>query len=161
MPGWIALAIGIIGAGAQAEEQRRATSQQKKADEIDQRKTQIQNARERRKAVAEARKRRAEIVAGAEASGTGGSSGAAGATGALTAKTAGTVGFQQSMEAMDSARFRTLQKATDSMTRANIHGAASQIGFASIAPMQSISESAGLAPGSSQLDTTTKPDGSK
>ena len=108
----IATVVSTVAGVGGAVAQNRAIKQQNRAEEnarnIDRRQAALENARQRRLAIAQRRIAEAETIQGGENQGAGQSSSVAGAVGALRTQTASNIGFQNTQIASNSLRANTL-----------------------------------------------------
>lgn len=111
------LGATAYGAVESRNQQKAAQREQRRAAELEQRRAAIQNARERRRAAAQANIQRAQIEAGAAAMG-GSSTGSSQATGAITSQTAGNISFQRTLAGINQQQIQAQQNASDAMGRA-------------------------------------------
>lgn len=100
--------IGSFGANSKA---RKASRANRRANELEQERRGIQNNIARRKALANARRLKAQVRAEALANGVGLSSGADAADASVDAQTSTAVSTQRQLQEIDQARFAELQKA--------------------------------------------------
>lgn len=91
--------------------QQKGRKEQKRANRVQARSAEIENAAERRRAIAEGNKLRAQTIAQGTNQGVGGGSSTAGAAGSVISQTASNVGNSQVSEGFDQASFRFNSKA--------------------------------------------------
>lgn len=106
-----ALVVSAVSAAASNRQQRRASSARKKESRLQHAQAQAENARNRRGALAAARRLRAQTIAQAEGQGVAGGSQVAGAAGSVLTQTASNVGFSRGIERIEGQRFGFLQQA--------------------------------------------------
>ncbi len=114
----VAGAVGIFSANRNA---RKARSAQKRATRIQGKRADLENARQRRQQVAQARRLRAQATAEGVGSGlgTGGTSTVAGVQSSIGTQAATNVAFLDQLQGLDKQRFAALDKAADAGTRAS------------------------------------------
>tara|TARA_Y100000114_G_scaffold50443_1_gene46037 strand:+ start:1693 stop:2169 length:477 start_codon:yes stop_codon:yes gene_type:complete len=107
----IVAAVSAVGSGvAQNRAQKAQNKAQKRAAELERANARIQQQREVRKAIAQSRIQRAEILASAEAENSGSNSAVQGAVGALQSDTATAVGSSNVNLASRTGQSRALQR---------------------------------------------------
>lgn len=123
----IAVATAAVGTAASVHQSAQARSEQRKAARVERRIQDVKAARERRRAIREARIARADVEAGAQATGAGTSSGAITGSGTIGTQLASNLSFldQASELQTQSSIFR--QKAANFSGRAQDFGAVSNI----------------------------------
>lgn len=129
----IGLAITAYGTYRSQEAQAAARKNRKDARRAAQRQAALQNARERTRAIAEGRRRRAQLEAVGEAQGVGQSSSVIGAGGAFQSDLASNLSFQSSLGGLEQRKQSALGRAADLQSQAGTFGAIasvpSQFGF--------------------------------
>lgn len=99
MPWAIALAVTVATTAYSIKQQQKAAKAQEEAAEQQQAMTDLENRKERARAVREARIQRAAMVQGASDTGTTGTSALAGAKGAIGSQLGSAIGFSQMKQA--------------------------------------------------------------
>lgn len=123
----MATAVAVVGLAFSVSESRKAKKAQKKASKIQSKKAALENARQRRAQVAQARRQRAAAVAQAEASGISGGSQISGVASSIQTQAASNVSFLNQLEGFDQARFGALSDASDAQGRAATFQAISNV----------------------------------
>lgn len=119
----VGLAVTVGSTLLGMSKSKKAAKADRRAAALERRATEIQNARERKVAIAVSISRQAAIEAQAAAGGTLGSSAVAGAHGAIASQTASEIGFQQSLEQLGVGIQRQKTKAGKFQTQAQTFGA--------------------------------------
>ena len=135
-----ALIFGATSTALSIQQQRKATKMRGRSLAAQQRIADIKAARARTKAVREARIRRAEVLTGAQATGTGDTSAAAGAVGSVQSQLGANLSFLDRVGAISRESSIFQQKAVTAGGRAETASAIGGIGFtvASSERLQSI-----------------------
>lgn len=134
----ISAVVGVVGGIAQASAASRAAAAEREANAVSGAQQEVASRESRRQRVREERIRRAQILAGAENTGTNASSGALGATGALASNLGGIFAQSRGESAANRGINANLQRAADFTSRANTIGTLTNTvqqgigGFASI-----------------------------
>lgn len=117
VPVLAALGVSVSSTAYSVNRQMAAASDQKRAARIEKRKAAIQNARERRKAAAEAQVMRSQVQA-QQAAGGFETSGQTQQTGAINSQLAGNLAFSSQLERMNSRIINAQTSASSNTTRA-------------------------------------------
>lgn len=113
------LIVSALATGASMQQQRKAAKEQKKANKIQTNRELAADAENIRQQVREERIRKAQILQGAENSGTSGSSGTTTAVGALQTETGGNIANIRSDQRAAMSVANRMQSAADAKARAN------------------------------------------
>lgn len=115
-------AAPVVGPALSYREQRQAASEQRKASRMEQRRASLENARERRRAIAQSMIQRSQVEA--TAAGMGGSTtGTQTTTGAIQSQTASAIGFQRGQEGAYSSILQAQNRANQHLGRASLYSA--------------------------------------
>jgi len=98
-----ALAVSVYQGAETSKEQKKSNEEQRRQNRLNQRKTDIRNARQRVNIVRKARIARAQVEAAAENKGTSGGSGVAGGVASIGSQVAGNLGFVNRVGSIDTA----------------------------------------------------------
>lgn len=115
----VSAVVGVVGGIASASAASRAAAAEKEANAISGAQQEVTARESRRQRVREERIRRAQILAGAENTGTSGSSGQVGAVGALSSNLGGIFAQSQGESAANRGINANLQRAADFTSKAN------------------------------------------
>ena len=121
------LIISALATTASVVSQRQAARAQKKARRVQSRMADIEAQRERQQQVREARIKRAQLAAGAQASGVENTSSLAGAQSGLQTQLASNLSFINTTQQMGNQASGYLQKAADYSSMGNLFGAVGQV----------------------------------
>lgn len=120
------VASPVAGPAMSHREQRQAASQQRQASRMEQRRASLENARERRRAIAQSMIQRSQIEASAAGMG-GSTTGTQTTTGAIQSQTASALGFQRGQEGAYSSILQAQNRANQRMSRAATYQALGQL----------------------------------
>jgi len=118
----MATGVAVLALATGASQQRKAAKSQRRAQKVQVRRADIENARQRRQQVVTARRQRASAIAQAEASGISGGSQIAGAAGSVQTQSASNISFLNQLESLDRTRFSALSDANTFQGRAGLAG---------------------------------------
>ncbi len=125
--GIAAVASPAIGSVMSYQAQKEAASEQRQASRLEQRRAALQNARERRRAVAASQVQASQQQAMSAAQTTGGSTGSQNIQSAIMNQTAGNISFQRGQEGLYSSIISSQNRANRSLGRANMYQTLSQV----------------------------------
>lgn len=114
----VTAAFAVVSFAVQQRQQKKAAKAEKEGREIQGKRDAIENARGRRRALAESRRARAQAVSAGTTGGVGSSSAVAGAAGAVQTQGAANVSFLNQIEGLNLARLNKLGEASDAASKA-------------------------------------------
>lgn len=118
----VAVAVAVVGTAASIYSSQQQASAQKKQIEAQRRMADIENARQRREAIRQARIARASVISQGEAQGVSGSTGIAGSVAGIQQQMGYNLSFLDQMQAANTQAAVFGQKAADYGAQANMFG---------------------------------------